>query len=144
MNDRSSPRSATITYAFLSLVVRLISAQSGVFTLWYSRRAYERSRGEMITMLYEKTLNRKILGAKQEPKKERDADGAVNGEADANGNGHQNGQAEGTTASGKQGLKASASRIWNLFRPAFFGKPKAKVQDEKPAASMGKILNLMR
>lgn len=61
MNDSHSPPSATITYAFISLAFRLVSAQSWVFGLWYQRRAYERSRGEMITMLYEKTLNRKIL-----------------------------------------------------------------------------------
>lgn len=42
------------------LIVRLISSQSSVFNLWFGRRAYERSRGELITVLYEKTLNRKV------------------------------------------------------------------------------------
>lgn len=51
-----------ITFAVLMMVLRLISAQSSVFSLWFGRRAYERSRGEMITMLYEKSLNRKIIG----------------------------------------------------------------------------------
>ncbi|RKF59301.1 ATP-dependent bile acid permease [Erysiphe neolycopersici] len=50
----------TVIYAFLMLVARCVAAQSSVFSLWYSRRVYERSRGEMIIMLYEKTLSRKI------------------------------------------------------------------------------------
>ena len=62
MEDADSPKSAPITYAILSLVVRLIASQTAVLNLWFSRRAYERSRGELITMLYEKTLTRKIVG----------------------------------------------------------------------------------
>lgn len=61
MEDLAAPRSAAITYAFLTLIARLVASQSDVLNLWYSRRAYERSRGEMITMLYEKTLTRKII-----------------------------------------------------------------------------------
>ena len=52
-----------ITFALLSLLARLVATQSSVFSLWFGRRCYERSRGEMITMLYEKSLNRKIIGA---------------------------------------------------------------------------------
>ncbi|PKS05700.1 hypothetical protein jhhlp_007968 [Lomentospora prolificans] len=48
-------------YAGLSLFAKLIKAQSGLFSTWFSRRAYERSRGEMITMIYEKTLRRKAF-----------------------------------------------------------------------------------
>ena len=62
MEDADSPKRAAITYAILSLVVRLIASQTAVLNLWFSRRAYERSRGELITMLYEKTLTRKIVG----------------------------------------------------------------------------------
>jgi ABC-type multidrug transport system fused ATPase/permease subunit len=62
MEDADSPKRAAITYAILSLVVRLIASQVAVLNLWFSRRAYERSRGELITMLYEKTLTRKIVG----------------------------------------------------------------------------------
>jgi ABC-type multidrug transport system fused ATPase/permease subunit len=50
-----------VVYACLTLFGRWIAAQSGVFTLWFSRRCYERSRGEMITMVYEKTLRRKAF-----------------------------------------------------------------------------------
>ncbi|CCU76515.1 ABC Transporter [Blumeria hordei DH14] len=55
-----TPTRATIVYASMMLLIRLISSQSSVFNLWFGRRAYERSRGELITVLYEKTLNRKV------------------------------------------------------------------------------------
>lgn len=61
MSNPESPQHAAIVYAVLSLMARLIAAQTAVFGIWYSRRAYERSRGQMITMLYEKTLGRKII-----------------------------------------------------------------------------------
>lgn len=51
-----------IAITTVTLVARLVTAQSAVFSLWFGRRLYERSRGEMITMLYEKTLNRQIIG----------------------------------------------------------------------------------
>jgi ABC-type multidrug transport system fused ATPase/permease subunit len=62
MENPNSPKRAAITYAILSLAVRLIASQTAVLNLWFSRRSYERSRGELITMLYEKTLTRKIVG----------------------------------------------------------------------------------
>ncbi|KAL1861651.1 hypothetical protein Daus18300_008767 [Diaporthe australafricana] len=54
-------RSVALVYGVFILLARLIGAQSGVFNLWFCRRAYERSRGEMITMIYEKTLMRKAF-----------------------------------------------------------------------------------
>jgi hypothetical protein len=63
MEDSESPKSAAITYAAFSLAARLIASQTAVLNLWFSRRSYERSRGELITMIYEKTLTRKIVGA---------------------------------------------------------------------------------
>ncbi|KUI73702.1 ATP-dependent bile acid permease [Cytospora mali] len=54
-------RKVAVVYGVFILIARLISAQSGIFNLWFCRRAYERSRGEMITMIYEKTLMRKAF-----------------------------------------------------------------------------------
>ncbi|PSR80832.1 hypothetical protein BD289DRAFT_53056 [Coniella lustricola] len=54
-------RRVAVVYGTLILLVRLIGAQSGIFNLWFCRRAYERCRGEMITMIYEKTLRRKAF-----------------------------------------------------------------------------------
>ena len=59
-------RRQALMFALLSLIVRLISTQSSILNLWFGRRCYERSRGEMITMIYEKTLDRKIIVAPQE------------------------------------------------------------------------------
>jgi ABC-type multidrug transport system fused ATPase/permease subunit len=58
--DDPNPRAA-IVYAVFILLARLAQTQSGVFSLWFSRRCYERSRGEMVTMIYEKTLRRKAF-----------------------------------------------------------------------------------
>jgi hypothetical protein len=86
MQDIDAPKRAAITYAAITLGVQLIKCQSGVFSLWFGRRCYERSRGEMITMLYEKTLNRKI--SFNPPKSKTGSDGETEHDGDLNGNGH--------------------------------------------------------
>lgn len=149
--NSGSPRSATITYAFVSLFVRLLSSQLNVFNLWYQRRAYERSRGQLITMLYEKTLNRKILGAKQEVKEETST-GLSNGQT----NGHTSGHADGETSEESNG-EARTSRqfvetapqsqlasMWSRICKVVLRKGKEEKDEETGTASMGKILNLMR
>lgn len=62
---------ASLLFAAAILGVRLVACQSSVFTLWFSRRCYERSRGEMITTIYAKTLSRKAFG--QPPPKHQSA-----------------------------------------------------------------------
>jgi ABC-type multidrug transport system fused ATPase/permease subunit len=149
--DSGSPRSATITYAFIALFVRLLSSQLNVFNLWYQRRAYERSRGQLITMLYEKTLNRKILGAKQEAKEES-ASGQTNGQTNGHTNGHadgetgaeSNGEASASTQPVKTTPKSWIASIWSRIRSLVSRKKKEEKEEESAAASMGKILNLMR
>jgi hypothetical protein len=61
MKDPSRPKRVPLTYAFMSFALRLVAAQSQVLLLWYGRRSYERSRGEMIMMVYEKALSRKNI-----------------------------------------------------------------------------------
>lgn len=126
MQDTAAPKSAAVTYAAITLAVQLIKCQSGVFSLWFGRRCYERSRGEMITMLYEKTLGRKISFNPPKPKTE--SDGEVGNSAAENGNGHKK---TGPVVSWLSGLISK------------FKKSK-KTDDSKEPASMGKILNLMR
>ena len=128
MQDVSAPRKAAITYAALSLAVRLITAQSGVFSLWYGRRCYERARGEMITMLYEKTLGRKV--SFQQPQQKQEPDGATSNGISANGSHHAKEQ------------RPLLKRVAGTLREWFGKKPKN--QEVKEPASMGKILNLMR
>lgn len=115
-------RSESVFYAIALLLVRLIAAQSAVFTIWYSRRAYERSRGELITTIYAKTLTRKSQGF-QPPEKEPDHE---------NGNGLNGGEV-------KEG-RFTRLLIWLKLRKS----RQQKVNDAKAPASMGKILNLMR
>ncbi|OJJ46009.1 hypothetical protein ASPZODRAFT_2034815 [Penicilliopsis zonata CBS 506.65] len=73
MQDPLSPRRVAMTYAVLTLVLRLVIAQTQVFNLWYGRRCYERSRGELIMMVYEKALARKnIIGSETTDDKAQD------------------------------------------------------------------------
>lgn len=131
MEDHKAPKRAAVTYAAITLAVRLISTQSSVFSLWFGRRCYERSRGEMITMLYEKTLGRKI-GFK--PTSEEKSEGEVI----CNEIGHEDLGAvpsKGTTPS-------RFMRVWQSVS-GFFRRVKIPEKPNEPA-SMGKILNLMR
>jgi hypothetical protein len=128
MGNPEAPKRAAFTYAALSLIVRLIAAQSSVFTLWYGRRCYERSRGELITMLYEKTLSRKIVSISTKARPEK------NGNV-ANGNGKQ--------ADRFRWRKVLDSAI-TPFRLCWGRSNTTKTSDEKELATMGKILNLMR
>ena len=121
--------SAAITYSVLSLLIRLVSIQSSVFNLWFSRRCYERSRGEMITMLYEKTLSRKVIGNSTQPQE------VVN---------------PGGINRGGPPIEAKRPRFQIEFLlESLFGTTKRlfsttnENQSTKPA-SRGKILNMMR
>jgi ABC-type multidrug transport system fused ATPase/permease subunit len=127
MQDITAPKSAAIVYAALTMGVQLIKCQSGVFSLWFGRRCYERSRGEMITMLYEKTLMRKISFNPSKSKTE--GDGAAEPDSNSNGNGHA------------KSTKQSAPWLSNLFAKLRRSK---RTEEVKEPASMGKILNLMR
>jgi hypothetical protein len=133
------PVGVTITYAVLTVAFRLLAAQLQVFNLWYQRRAYERSRGELITMLYEKTLNRKIMGAKQEAKEEQ-----TNGHTNTENGQTPSGGSEQSPEIIKNDTKSWFGRWIVSIRSTFSRKSKKDVEKEKVAASMGKILNLMR
>lgn len=136
MEDIRAPRRASIIYATLSLIVRLIASQSSVFSLWYCRRCYERSRGEMITMLYEKTLKRQLIATT--PKLTTIA---VNGNLEeetslrAKGQGNAFRRVQDTA-------KRFSKRTRATMRALFRKRPESKAADGP--ASMGKILNMMR
>ncbi|KAL8937478.1 MAG: hypothetical protein Q9211_003671 [Gyalolechia sp. 1 TL-2023] len=135
MENESAPRSKAVIFAVLSLLVRLLACQSSVFSLWYSRRSYERSRGALITMLYEKTLSRKIIGDTVV------SETSVPVEGDNNGVGIEDdtcptrrGALQKLTGPFKKFGRFVEKRIW-----------KSSAQLEvKQAASIGKIYNLMR
>ena len=71
--------SASVIYAVLSLLVRLFASQCSAFNLWFSRRCYERSRGEMITMLSEKILSRKVAAFPEQSQEVMSSDRTSNG-----------------------------------------------------------------
>ncbi|KAK8049496.1 ABC transporter [Apiospora phragmitis] len=124
IQSATSPRELSVAFAVAILAVRLVASQSGVFSLWYCRRAYERSRGEMITSIYAKTLTRKSQGFTPD---EKDP-------AYVNGN-ELNGQEP------KQGW------FTRLLARLPWRKKSAKytpIKATPPPATMGKILNLMR
>lgn len=76
MEDGTIPMRAAVVYALISLMARLVQCQSSVFSTWYGRRCYERSRGEMITMLHEKVLSRKIIGGAADMEKDTEVQSA--------------------------------------------------------------------
>ncbi|KAJ5744175.1 hypothetical protein N7533_009045 [Penicillium manginii] len=126
MQDPSKTKRVPLTYAFLSLVLRLVAAQSQVLNLWYGRRCYERSRGEMVMMVYQKALSRKnILGTHEKA-------GEVLNEENDTANGDATHSPE--PSPGKPGL----------WRRLTSRKSKLKPDDAKEAASLGKIFNLLR
>lgn len=143
MQDPSSSGNATITYACIALLFRLINAQCQVFALWHQRRAYERSRGEMVTMLFEKTLNRKILGAKQDSVEEP-SNGHTNGNTNGEPNGAATNHSNGSTTKHRGHFQRVFGSSFSFVRNLFKRKPVEAEKKEDGPASMGKILNLMR
>ncbi|TVY13303.1 ATP-dependent bile acid permease, partial [Lachnellula arida] len=130
MEDHRAPKRAALTYALFSLVLRLIGSQSAVFSLWYGRRAYERSRGEMITMLYEKTLSRKVVSVSSKPEEDDNSKNGTNGSA-------------------KSESRSRWRKAVDYLKKPFQSKTKTPVLESVPEkspelASMGKIMNLMR
>ena len=129
MENPASPKRAALIYASLSLIVRLIAAQSSVFSLWYGRRCYERSRGEMVTMLFEKTLSRKVVSISSKAKTEENSETS---------NGHTK------KADEVIRWRKSLGHLTYLLRPCCGSRTKSKTAKKNELASMGKILNLMR
>ncbi|KAF2758207.1 ABC bile acid transporter [Pseudovirgaria hyperparasitica] len=131
--DDGPDTSSAMTWAILSLVVRLAAAQSGVFNLWYSRRAYERSRGELITMLFDKTLKRKVIHA-HEPSIVEDTNARIESPVASNNEENQSANSP----------KSGFSKVIAMVRHILAKKKPQKASPVIPPASMGKILNLMR
>lgn len=123
MGNVEAPKGVALTYAFLSLVLRFVAAQSQVLLLWYGRRCYERSRGEMIMMIYEKALSRKnIFGVQVDGPQDQDqTSDLINGDVE-------------------ESYSPKKRRICG-FIP--WGHASHK-EGPKEAASMGKIFNLLR
>ena len=142
MENPASPKRSAIMFAILMFVMSFVDTQCSMFGLWIGRRAYERSRGEMITMMYEKTLKRKmaVMPPKFEEEEviEHDEDGVVNGENGVNG---------------IKPARNTVGKFYQTLRRSFkmpfgkFGQSSARytaLHEAKQPASMGKILNMMK
>ncbi|KAJ5593900.1 uncharacterized protein N7459_000108 [Penicillium hispanicum] len=128
MQDPARSKRVPLTYALLTLVLRLVAAQSQVLNLWYGRRCYERSRGEMVMMVYEKALSRKnILGLRMESK-----DHLIN---------EDNGDIDRDTTINENETSAMRPSLW--ARLTGTGR-KPHPKKAKEVASVGKIFNLLR
>ncbi|TEY73122.1 hypothetical protein BOTCAL_0083g00350 [Botryotinia calthae] len=142
MESQLAPKQATLTYSLIALAIRLVSAQCDVFSTWYGRRSYERSRGVLITMLFEKSLSRKTISVSTKPKE----DEHVNEQASEQANG-RNGAAGTNDGSAKETTlpwwKKGLNIIVNPFSSCFGLRSKEPKKPKEPA-TMGKILNLMR
>lgn len=132
MENPFSPKRVALTYSLIGLMVQGVEAQSEVLTLWYGRRCYERSRGEMTMMVYEKALSRKNVVGQEETEKANDKSKQVNG---TNGTTHE---ANGVTTS-----KSKFHRYCGFFGQ-FWSRSEKSVPETKQPASMGKVLNLIR
>jgi ABC-type multidrug transport system fused ATPase/permease subunit len=134
MERPNAPKRVALTYALIILALRLVTAQAEVFNTWFGRRCYERSRGEMILMVYEKALLRKnVIGVDPELK--------LKTAEVANGVGVAN------EISSKANPSLASRILASLDVRRLFSKSRKQhvVRSEvKAPASMGKILNLCR
>lgn len=136
MSETSTRRTA-LTYTSIILVARLLKAQSGVFKIWYERRNYERSRGEMITMIHDKTLRRKAFTIAVEAPTPT-SQTTLLGEEDHDVDDLDNEDVKPTRF---RSLKAWAQGIYQ--GPKQNSAHPSQNENEAPA-STGKILNLLR
>lgn len=145
-----------LIYSCIILLLRLVRAQSGVFSIWYQRRNYERSRGEMITTIYEKTLRRKAFtfpSGKTGGAAKAQADETLlpppDGSASSTTLTDSESETADTSKTERRGLAQVATRLQNGYRRIlpWIMTQKASAPAEEgfdSPASTGKILNLMR
>lgn len=148
--ENPNPRLALL-WAFVILFGRLVRSQSGVFSLWFCRRTYERSRGEMVTMIYEKTLRRKAFtfGSSDTEKAIEAADARMSGTttlADSSSEGEDDDDLDANKRqrSPFKWLTSSVRRIYAKVGGAKRSPPPPAPAEGAGPASTGKILNLMR
>ncbi|EAQ87755.1 hypothetical protein CHGG_04374 [Chaetomium globosum CBS 148.51] len=159
---------AAIVYAGITLFARLVKTQSGVFSLWYCRRNYERSRGELITMIHDKTLRRKAftipsghdLPAEQpEDQQEDSSSSSTPGIStsttltDDESSNHDSTDADADSTSSEptkfQKLRSLVHRGYASLNPRPIPPPATTTTTTTPdtpftPASTGKVLNLLR
>jgi len=134
MRDIKFDKRPAMFWTLITFAAQALDIQRGVLEMWYSRRLYERSRGELICMVHEKTLRRKVLGGlkKDDEKVENEAEDegmALLGDANSN-------------KSVYNGVFASIRQYWMTFWTTVW--PQKEEDEQDIAASKGKILNVMK
>ncbi|PVF92981.1 hypothetical protein CPB86DRAFT_768539 [Serendipita vermifera] len=141
-------RAQAVIYAFIALVCTVTKAGSDLHHLFYSRRAANRTRNEVMVAIYEKALRRReVVSAptttkKSEESEQKSDDAATSSTTSGSGSPTANGN--GKAANGKQGsAKDDAAK-----KKEEEAKKKKEDEDEKKkaateAADLGKIVNLM-
>jgi ABC-type multidrug transport system fused ATPase/permease subunit len=128
MESESRRKQVAMIYALLLWAARFVAAQTSMLSMWYGRRCYERSRGEMIMMVYDKALSRKaVIGL---DKKEATEDSETNGNTDP-------------ASEPADKTKKKDSAIYKLFKELLTGQKATEAVIEGPA-STGKVLNIVR
>lgn len=130
MDGPNSSRTDAATYATVSLVVRLAASQSAVFNLWFSRRSYERARGGLILVLSDKILQRKNASVDTQTCEESNSNNIHN---------KKQLQDQGTLS-----RYLDLSRFSKLCSGRKSNLLAHTLREVAPAASLGKILNIMR
>lgn len=141
IQENPEDRTESVLWALAMLILRLVGTQSGVFSLWFGRRAYERSRGEMITMVYAKTLARKSYGQRVEDEDETREEGLRHRHDD------DNRDIDIDEETPLLGGKPKINRFRRLLEFLKLRKPSPSEKSKNPTqqpATMGKILNLMK
>ncbi|KAK4172619.1 hypothetical protein QBC36DRAFT_362228, partial [Triangularia setosa] len=152
----SSPpdKRTAMIYAGLTLFGRLVKAQSSVFNVWFCRRNYERSRGEMITMIYEKTLRRKaftfpsgsaesIEGTAQDHP-ESPSGGISSATTLTDSESHHSDDAEKVEPTRYERLAAWFSHRYQIIKPFISQLRAIKTKPDDSPSSTGKIMNILR
>ncbi|KAK4652217.1 hypothetical protein QC762_609180 [Podospora pseudocomata] len=152
----SSPpdKRTAMIYAGLTLFGRLVKAQSSVFSIWFCRRNYERSRGEMITTIYEKTLRRKaftfpggatdsIEGASQ-AQPESPSDGISSETTLTDSESRHSDDADKVEPTRYQRLAAWFHHHYQTIKPFIPQLRTIKTKPDDSPSSTGKIMNILR
>lgn len=145
-----------VMFALLIFVRGGFSAQLASFSMWFGRRCYERTRGELIMTVYEKAVSRKII-TMQGPAN-TSQNGSTGGAklSDNHTNGHSNGSPsnseastltngslENSTEDAKKHFYSSLLDKLKRLR-SFLSSHKNTENQVIKHASAGQILNLVR
>ena len=161
MENPNLGKKPAILYAIMLFLRTILATQLAMMGMWYGRRCYERTRGELSMLIYQKALSRKMIAGN------KDQNPAPPSNGHQNGNNVSNGTSSSTTAtkdnpkpnghsqddSSKAGLigpkkmtevKDSSNRVTFALLKQLFRGSNEPVTKSTAAATTGQVLNLLR